>query len=216
MELGIDPARHQNDSLQQLALAHGLDLHLLLEVALMPMPGPAEDEGIDWSAAPLDEVADHIVATHHAFIRRILPKLHLLIDKACHDRDRSYAALPRIAKCLDQMEPEMNAHLQLEEDILFPQIRELVWARKTPGAPAEQVDRNIADVGHEYEEAVREIAVLREVTNGYSAPADAPTAYQALMEELSALEADLERHAYLENEVLFPRAVELEKELAAS
>ena len=211
MELGIDPRRHEAQTVDQICRAYGLDPHFMLDVMLASELPPVGDENTDWSRAPLNALVDHIVATHHAYLRRTLPKMELLLAKAGHDRGTDYAALPRLREVFRRMLPELREHLELEEQVLFPQVHALVRAATTPGASAERVDRPIADVGHEYEEAVRDLADMRGATDGYKSPPDAPTAYQALMEELSALESDLERHAYLENEILFPRAIELEK-----
>jgi regulator of cell morphogenesis and NO signaling len=217
MELGIDPARHEGEAVDEVAKAHGLDPHILMDVLLACGPtGPQGHEDTDWSRAPLNELADHIVATHHASLRWTLPKLELLIAKARHDRGADYAALPELGDVLGRMLPELHAHLELEEQVLFPQVHALVRAAATPGASAERVNRSFVDMKHDYEEAGREMAQMRAATNGYTAPPGAPTAYQALMEELSALEADLERHAYLENNVLFPRAVELERQVTGA
>jgi regulator of cell morphogenesis and NO signaling len=54
---------------------------------------------------------------------------------------------------------------------------------------------------------------MRRLTGDYAAPADACATYHALLNGLQALEADLHVHIHLENNILFPRAAELEAKL---
>ena len=52
---------------------------------------------------------------------------------------------------------------------------------------------------------------LRELTHDYAVPEDACGSYRALYQALQEFEADLHQHIHLENNILFPRAVEMER-----
>lgn len=213
MQLGIDPSKHTQQSLMEICDQYSLDKHAMLEVILDPPVRMKESEPIDCSQAPLGELVDHIINHHHAYLRRLFIKLQLLISKVQHDRGDDYAALQKIAAIVGGFRSELESHLLKEEQIIFPQIHLLVQMSKNLKSPADSVDRAAKEISHDFEEEAHQISRLREVTDGFATSPTAPTAYNSLMEELCDLEADLERHNYLESEILFPRALELQVQL---
>jgi regulator of cell morphogenesis and NO signaling len=64
---------------------------------------------------------------------------------------------------------------------------------------------------HEHDSAGNALRAMREASDGYAAPADACVSYQTLYKALAAFETDLHQHIHLENNILFPRAVAMEK-----
>jgi regulator of cell morphogenesis and NO signaling len=100
-----------------------------------------------------------------------------------------------------------------EEQVLFPYVRELaataVSGRHVP-SPFGTVEDPIRMMEREHREAADELRLIRELTNGYVAPADGCTTYSVCMAELDRFERDLHRHVHLENNILFPKAVALE------
>ena len=214
MQLGIDSRLHSRQSLQEICASEGIDSHALLEVIMFgDVPLVDSDVG-DWNTQGLNQLADYVVARHHAYLRRQLPRVQLLMNKALHDQGDRYPELRELDKVFKTLRAELESHLVKEEELLFPVIRELVWAQQHPGAYEDRVGRSIADIGHEFEDVVHHLEALRQVTDNFKSPPDAGTAYQSLIEELSNLEVDLQRHEYLENDILFPKAIALEKKLA--
>jgi len=61
----------------------------------------------------------------------------------------------------------------------------------------------------EHESAGNALRQMRLVTSDYQAPEDACNTYRALLDGLNTLEADLHQHIHLENNILFPKAIEL-------
>jgi len=57
---------------------------------------------------------------------------------------------------------------------------------------------------------------MNELSNGYEPPADACNTYRAAYANLKALEDDIHYHIHLENNILFPKSLELEKQLLDS
>jgi regulator of cell morphogenesis and NO signaling len=108
----------------------------------------------------------------------------------------------------------MLMHMQKEEQILFPFIDSLERAA-SEGSPVEapffQTVRNpIHSMMREHDSAGELMRQIRSSSNGYKFPADACTSYQAAYQGLEEFEKDLHLHVHLENNILFPRAVELE------
>ena len=111
---------------------------------------------------------------------------------------------------------EMISHMWKEEQILFPYIAALSGARRdgrrAPAAPFGTVGNPIRMMEMEHESAGDAMARIRELSGGYEPPADACGTYQVCLQELQAFELDLHSHVHLENNILFPRALDLERQ----
>lgn len=163
----------------------------------LPEQNPAE--------LPPAELAAYIVATHHTFLRRELPRLHAMALRVARVHGGHTPSLVELAEVFLGLEAELDSHLLKEERILFPAITALAQGEPASGL----LDGPIACMIHDHEDAGRALARLRELTAGYQPPAGACNTYRALFAGLLDLEADLHRHIHLENTVLFPAAAAL-------
>jgi regulator of cell morphogenesis and NO signaling len=170
---------------------------------------------IDWLSAPLDALIDHILATHHTYTKSQLPRLDAMLEKILSKHGGLHGeVLHPLAKTFRPMREELEGHLLKEETILFPLIRQL----ETSGAGGTgdsrfhcgSVRNPIRVMTMEHDSAGQALARMRELTAGYTALDDACNTFRAFYAELAELERDLHRHIHLENNILFPRAVELE------
>ena len=170
----------------------------------------------DWQTAPLDELVRHIVETHHAYLKLDLPVLEARIEKvvAVHGA-RDPQRLRRLAAVFGGLRRELEMHLQKEEAILFPFIVQYGRAasrnQPTPRVPFGSIANPIAAMEHEHAGAGDALEEIRGLTDGYALPAYACATVRALYDGLEALEKDLHVHIHLENNILFPRAIALEK-----
>ena len=178
---------------------------------------PAENR--DWATAPLAELADHIVASHHAYLRAELPALagRLLQVLAAHRVNHGSSLLP-LQETFERLQSELSAHMMKEELILFPLIRRMEDAAKRgagmPPAHCGSIKYPITVMEYEHDNAAAALREMRRLTGNYTPPGDACAAYRALLRGIEVLEADLHQHIHLENNILFPRAAELEARLA--
>ena len=187
----------------------GLDAGSLLAEIDRAAQGPVEDS-TDWTTAPLPALIDHILDTHHVYTRAQLPRLEAMLDKVLQAHgDRHGETLRAVAAVFAPMKAELDGHLAKEEMILFPLIRRLVDGQKE-ASHCGSVQNPIRVMLHEHDSAGEGLVQLRRLTGGYAPPADACNTFRALYFELADLERDLHRHIHLENNVLFPRAIELE------
>jgi regulator of cell morphogenesis and NO signaling len=170
----------------------------------------------DWPTAPLDELAAHILATHHAYLKRELPVLQARLEKvvAVHG-PRDPERLPRLATVFGLLRSELEQHLAKEEAILFPFIAQYARAaalgRPMPRVPFGSIANPIAMMEREHAGAGDALAEIRTLTSDFDPPAYACTTVRALYDGLRVLEADLHVHIHLENNILFPRAIALEE-----
>lgn len=176
----------------------------------------AKAAGRDWQTAPLDELVKHIVATHHEYLKLDLPVLGNRLDKvvAVHGAPDP-EVLPRMAEVFRDLRAEMELHMHKEEAILFPFIEQYgraeVQGRPIPPVPFGSIGNPIAMMELEHESAGYGLAEIRSLTNDFALPPYACSTVRALYEGLQVLEADLHVHIHLENNILFPRAIALEK-----
>ena len=165
----------------------------------------------------LDFLADYIVNTHHSYVRTAVPLLIAYTQRVAERHGDTQPALVEIAAIFQTVADEMTMHMVKEEKMLFPFIKQLAHAHQTgtplPRAPFGSVDNPIHMMEHEHEtvgEAMRRIAKL---TNNFTPPANACNTYKVTFAKLQEFENDLHEHVHLENNVLFPRAIALEKAL---
>lgn len=181
-----------------------------VERALQALPsGKAADDNVTGWAA--DRLIDHILATHHVYVQSALPVIARYLEKLVEVHGPRHPELARIAASFDRLGQDLRQHMLKEEHVLFPYVRELVAAEGRPvPCPFGTVENPIRMMEHEHRDAGDELRVLHELTDAYTAPADGCTTYRVCFSELAQFERDLHRHIHLENNVLFPEALELE------
>ena len=186
--------------------------------ALEALP-PAADQQTDITQWRLDRLIDHIVSTHHEYVRSSMPTIRQHLAKLVEVHGARHPELARVAACFDTVIRDLGQHLLKEEQVLFPYVRELamtaVGGRHVP-SPFGTIENPIRMMEREHREAADELRIIRELTHGYVAPDDGCTTYAVCMAELHRFERDLHRHVHLENNVLFPKAVALENGYHAS
>ena len=181
-----------------------------------PTGGAAER---DWNSASLSELIPYILDTHHAYLISEMPRLEQLLAKvvAVHGEKHPESLQP-LARLYAGLKNELTGHMWKEENILFPAIRQMEQAPQggmQAGPRGMSVSDPIYVMEMEHESAGNALAQMRQVTSDYQVPEDGCMSYRALLEGLERLEADLHVHIHLENNILFPRAEEMETALVS-
>jgi len=185
-----------------------------LEAASEPLT-PGEK---DWHRESLASLASHIVDTHHAYVIHELPRLNELAGKVVRRHGDTREELPTIQSKLAELGEELIAHQGKEEVVLFPYIGKLEQFTAGNGA----MPRNcFGSITHPIEMMTRDhdfagnlMVEIRNLSKGYTPPDGACPTFRAFYEGLHQFEQDLHQHIHLENNILFPRAVELEASLS--
>lgn len=215
---GLDYCCGGKQAFEEACFARGLSPEQLLREIDGSAQGSAAER--DWQTAPLDELVSHIVDTHYAYLKVDLPVLEARIEKvvAAHGA-RDPQKLPRLAAVFAGLRRELEMHLQKEEAILFPFIVQYGRAESrnqpTPPVPFGSIANPIAAMEHEHADAGGALEEIRALTCDYNPPSYACTTVRALYDGLKTLEKDLHVHIHLENNILFPRAIALEKRRTA-
>lgn len=160
-----------------------------------------------WDERPLAELVHHIVSRYHEALRRELPILGQLAVKVADRHGDRHPELLEIRNLFDTLRQEMFAHMGKEEQILFPMIERLEAGTEMAAPP---LDGPVAAMEDDHEQVARILARMRALTSGFTPPASSCNSFRGLYQGLADLEGDTHVHIHLENNVLFPRAQELE------
>jgi regulator of cell morphogenesis and NO signaling len=166
----------------------------------------------DWD---IDFLADYIIRVHHYYCRHQMPRIREQLQAFTREHLKKYPQLAELEKTFRELYDELMPHLDQEEEIIFPYIRQIAHAFessesyasllvRTLRKPVEQVMRR------EHVTLVNLIRKLRAITDNYTPPANACTSHRVTFNLLRELDNDMMQHKYLENEVLFPRAIRME------
>lgn len=169
-----------------------------LEAELREKPAPE----VNPASFPPGDLVDHIVATHHRYLRDELPRIHMMAQRVAQVHGPHTPSLVEVLEVYEGMMFELAHHLMKEEEVLFPAIKAMA-SGEPAGIP---LDGAIQTMLEEHDEAGAALARMRELTAGFTPPDEACNTYRALFAGLAELEADLHTHIHLENAVLFPAA----------
>lgn len=170
---------------------------------------------IDFNSWPLDLLADYVEKTHHKYVEENSVVLIQYLNKLCKVHGDRHPELFEITKLFTESAKDLGAHLKKEEEILFPFIKKMVAAKQN-GETIEKsdfdtVESPIAMMKDEHTVEGERFEVIAKLTNNYQFPDDACGTYQVTYRMLEDFENDLHKHIHLENNILFPKAIELEK-----
>lgn len=211
-KFGIDYCCGGAKTLEQACNAANLQVEAVLSSLEAPAAPAAAQE---WSTGPLGELIKHIVDTHHNYVKSETPRLDALIAKVCGVHGKNHPELLEVQKVFRGLGAELSSHMMKEENILFPYLARMEQTiqsgRPSMRPPFGTVENPIHMMMMEHDSAGDALRELRRLTTDYAPPADACISYQTLYKALADYEADLHQHIHLENNILFPRAVEMEK-----
>lgn len=161
------------------------------------------------AALPIADLIRHILDSHHVYLRRELPRITSLAGRCVVAHGKRHPQLVSLADEFGVFAADLELHMLKEERVLFPAILELSKGEQAAAAQCGGIQFPLAAMESEHEDAAVGLARFRELTHGYSAPADACNTWRELCASLARLEADLHHHIHEENNILHPRAREL-------
>ena len=168
----------------------------------------------DFTKMSLASLADYIVRKHHSFTREENARITDLLEKTCNAHGANHNELFQIQKIFGALRLEIENHLLKEERMLFPYIAlmesSLNFGLPIPPAPFGSTQNPVKVMVSEHDAAGEHLREMRNLSNQFAVPADACTTYKTLYSALEEFEKDLHRHIHLENNILFPKAIEME------
>lgn len=215
-KIGIDYCCGGNKSLEEACTTANISVDEILDsLELAEQTARAKQKDRNWQAEPLAELVAHINSTHHKYTREEIARLGPLFDKVVSVHGKNHPELQNVRAAFRGMAQELTTHMMKEEAVLFPYIVRMEEAviQKEPVLPPPfgSVQNPVAMMMHEHDSAGDALRTMRQASAGYTPPGDACISYQTLYKALGDFEKDLHQHIHLENNILFPRAIEMER-----
>ncbi|HPI79502.1 MAG: iron-sulfur cluster repair di-iron protein [Cyclobacteriaceae bacterium] len=169
----------------------------------------------DYQSWPLDLLADYIEKKHHRYVTERSAEIKPFLNKVCRVHGDRHPELLEINEHFNATADELAQHMVKEESVVFPYIREMVKAKagnSKPDAPHFGTIQNpIQAMMDEHTTEGDRYRKIEGLTNGYTPPQDACSTYKVTFALLQEFEQDLHLHIHLENNILFPKAIAMEK-----
>jgi len=215
-KLGIDYCCGGNKSLEEACRAVSLPMDEVLEsLEMAEQSARVVQKDRNWQTELLADLVEHIIGTHHRYTREEMARLGPLLDKVCSVHGKNHPELLQVRASFQGLAQELTTHMMKEEMVLFPYIvrMEESVVQKEPVLPPPfgSVQNPVSMMEHEHDSAGNALRTMRQASAGYTPPGDACISYQTLYKALAEFEKDLHQHIHLENNILFPRAIEMER-----
>jgi len=212
---GIDFCCGGGISIEKACAKNGVD-YATLEKELIAVD-ETPNRTYDYNSWDLDFLIDHIVNIHHAYVEQSLPIISQYAEKVASVHGHHHEEVIEINNLFQEVAGDLAAHLKKEELVLFPFIKQLVKAEKgeiaLQAAHFGTVNNPISMMENEHEAVGDIFKTIAKLSNNYSPPEEACNTFRALYASLDEFEQDLHQHIHLENNILHPKAIALEKKL---
>jgi len=214
---GIDFCCGGKKTLQQACAEKDLDVAVLEQALADAAKAATAPKGLDFNKWELDFLADYIYQQHHQYYYAEDPAIADILAKVANHHGEKFPVLKTVVTLYSNLQQELKTHFFKEERILFPLIKQLVVAKRSNTLTTEMVQQIAAPLQvmeADHDAAGEVLSEINKLTNAYTPPAGACNSFRLLYSKLQALEDDLHQHIHLENNILFPKALQLERELS--
>ncbi len=205
---GLDFCCGGKKTVKEACAEKGIDV-TKVEQELQKADGNSSYRPIPYDEWNLDFLADYIVNTHHAYVRKNMPDIRQYALKVAQVHGRQHPELLTVQSLVEDIHQELSTHMIKEEEIVFPFIKRIVKKERSIEESG-SIKNPITVMEAEHEEVGTSLEKIRSLTNNYTLPADSCASYSLLFRMLEDFEKDLHLHVHLENNILFPKALTFE------
>ncbi|WMJ73602.1 iron-sulfur cluster repair di-iron protein [Cytophagaceae bacterium ABcell3] len=215
-KFGVDFCCKGNRTISEVCEKNNLS-HEKLLTDLNKVTLEKESSNSDYKSWPLDLLADYIEKKHHRYVAEKIPVIQQYLKKLSSVHGKQHPELFEIYDLFNQSAGDLTAHMKKEEFILFPFVRKMVEA-EVSGTPLSAphfgtVENPVQMMMHEHDAEGERFRKIAELSNNYTPPADGCNTYRVTLALIKEFEDDLHLHIHLENNILFPQAIDMEKRL---
>lgn len=215
-KFGIDYCCGGQKPLQEACLKNGADANAVLKAIEELELRAGADDLHDWTTSSMESLVNHILTTHHEYVRSEIPRMQQILEKVESVHGKNHPEVSVAHRLFGELVEELTSHMMKEEDVLFPYIvrMEKAVASGQPAPPAffGSVKNPTANMVQEHEAAGELLEQIRKNCDDFKVPEGVCTTFRAMYQGLEDFERDLHKHVHLENNILFPRALAAEKE----
>ncbi len=213
----IDFCCKGNRTLEEVCQKKGLD-NKLIQNEIISVLETKNDTTTDFNSWDLDLLIDYIEKKHHRYIEEKTPSILQFLEKLCKVHGERHPELFDINVLFNIGAGALAQHMKKEELILFPYVKKLCQAIKENSSIEQPhfgtIENPIAMMMDEHENEGERYSKISQLTNNYTPPEDACNTYKVAFLMLQEFEQDLHKHIHLENNILFPKAKEIEKQFS--
>lgn len=197
---------------------NGLDEQQVITELRNATRGVNTSNTLDFNGWPIDFLTDYIVNVHHHYLRNALPGIRDYVDRFADGHRKKFPYLEELQHTVSQLHRTFIPHLEQEEEIIFPYIRQIshaYYSRESYGSLLVRTLRKPVEeiMAHEHDTTGKLIQRMRALTSDYAAPEHACISHRVTFHKLREVDNDIVQHLHLENNILFPKAIAMEKEL---
>lgn len=203
--------------LEEACLARQLEYDVVLEDLRFATRNIYISNALRFSEWKLDFLIDYIINVHHAYLEQIVPALEASLVSFIEGHKKKYPELEKVVVIFMEIANLLMAHSRHEEEIIFPYIKQIesTYRRKETYGNlfVRTLRKPLSNIGKEHNELSALLIEMQSVTNNYQFPENACTNHQVIYHRLQEFHDNMVQHKHLENNILFPRAVEMESKL---
>lgn len=200
-------------SLSEACKKSDVDIHKLIpEIEALVQQNDPDSKYMD--SLSLDALSDYIVKRHHSYVVETNPFIKQKLNKLCEVHGSHHPELFKIRELFGIMADNLTVHMQKEESILFPYILKMVRFKNEGVGDAKEfgnVMEPIDEMNREHLAEGERLVKIAALTNDYTTPPDGCNTYKVTFQTMKEFELDLHRHIHLESNILFKKAIEMEK-----
>jgi regulator of cell morphogenesis and NO signaling len=209
--MGIAYSWRGQDTLIQACQRNQLNLMEVLDKLETVLQSPMERD-FDFASWPMDLLADYIVRKYHQYIRSRVPVIKQVLQGLVFSSGKDQPLLNQVLGLFEKASQDLERHMRREELILFPYIRKMIpdpkGMRKFDGPQFDGVRDSILNLMKDHEAEGERIEQIKAITRNFHSPKDADDAYKVAMGLLRDFDYNLRKHLHLENNILFPKALQ--------
>lgn len=177
------------------------------------------ESSVDYNSWPIDLLAEYIQKRHHKYAEQKIGEIMPYLEKITAVHGEEHPELEEVLEIFKKTAGEITVHMKKEELMIFPYIKKMMKANKLSQAIKTRqggLESPIETLLHEHDDEGKKFKRIAELTDNYTTPEDGCSTYRLTLAMLKEFEEDLHLHIHLENNILFPKSIELEKTILAS
>ncbi|MCC6252943.1 MAG: iron-sulfur cluster repair di-iron protein [Bacteroidia bacterium] len=215
-QYNIDFCCNGNRSIKDACLDKNINASEIIGKLNDTISANGQGSNVDYTSCPLDLLADYVEKKHHRYTESKISEIKPYLNKIVKVHGANHPELAQIEQLFLESAGELAKHMKKEELILFPFIRKMAESKHSGRVlnPPHfgTVNNPIETMFKEHDQEGERFRKIAELSNNYTPPADACNTYRITFALLNEFEEDLNLHIHLENNILFPKAIELEKQ----
>lgn len=213
---GLDFCCQGNRTIDDACIDNKIDIENVLK-DLNRIDTDNNSASINYQSWPLDLLADYIEKTHHRYVEDKSPEIASYLDRICEVHGEKHSELFQIKDLFHKTVGNLAQHMKKEELIVFPFIRKMEKVRRSGELLQKpkfgSIKTPIDEMEEEHSAEGERLRDINQLSNNYTPPADACNTYRVTYSLLKEFENDLHLHIHLENNILFPKSIQMEEEL---